>query len=215
MVVRARSLAVLALAAMPLPAHGLIGLLKPTFSCDSSQINWGDGAALNVPGISLVPQPEPDVPAVQFGCSNNLYSAGITGNTFALNFGNFKPANPNDAYDLKLFTDYKESTFLNPDGALQDKWDTYFDMYIELLNADGFVQYKEFVGLKLDSMFGFSTEGKFFMADGSVFLDPTIPGGNAELFLTDTPAVPEPATLALVGSGIAGGILRRKRKARA
>lgn len=229
MVMRARSLAVLAMAAMPLPAFaGTLGSPTPSFMCDGSitmgdgsvvpavsGINWGDGSAFGAP-IALVGDPT----AVEFSCSNNMYSAGIQGNNFAVNFGAFAPSDQflkyELKYELKTF-DYK--VLIGGIDALPCcKYFSNFDIYIDFLNTDGVVQYKEFVGLKLDSAFGYASGGDLkLMADGSVVLDPSIPGGFGTLELYDTPAVPEPASLLLVGSGVASaaGVLRRKRKARA
>lgn len=220
MVVRARSLAAVftGLAAFPLAAHAGNLTMTPNISCTSTDggvvngIDWGDFGSLGAPLIGLTPQPEPDLPAVQFGCNGSMYSVGIQGSDFAVNFGDIVITKPVDKSTPLLFTsNYK----LMIPGTDQWKYFTNFDLYIELFNSDGVLMGKDFVGVKLDSMFGFSSGGDFkLMGDGSVMLDPTIPGGSGVLELYDTPAVPEPATLALVGSGVAAGVLRRKRKAR-
>lgn len=232
MVVRARSLvAVLSgMAAFPLAAHASFSFGKPSFSCNAdsfvSGINWGDGSSLGAPMVA-VDQGAINLPAVQtqFGCSNNMYSAGLQGNNFAVNFGNFTPPDPNLKYelkyDLKLDTfDYKE--FVGGIGVAPElKFFSNFNMYLDVkaFNVDGLMvnEYKEFVGLKLDSLFGYASGGDLkLMGDGSVELDPTIPGGFGVLSFYDTP-VPEPTSMLLVGSGLASAAatLRRKRKAKA
>lgn len=224
MVVRARSLAVLAgIATLPLAAQAAKTPGPPEISCSEglvSGINWGDGSSFGVPAVQVTKDPGPtQLPAVQFGCSNNMYSAGVEGDSFAVNFGNFYPPDPGFKYEVKMDTAYKEFVFDNPDGGLQKEYVSYFDLYINLYkeNSDGFLvfDYKDFIGVKLNSLFGFAGGGEFkIMGDGSVRLDPSIPGGIGELFLYDTPQVPEPATLALVGSGVAAGVLRRKKRSK-
>lgn len=217
MVVRARSaLALLSgLAAFPLASHAAVSdYFPPTFGCSTdggvvATIDWGDFGSAGAPMIIT----DGTLPAVQFGCNGSMYSAGIQGSDFAVNFGDIVIPKTVDKSTPILFTsDHKQMV---PGTENEWMYFTNFDMYIELFNSDGALMGKDFVGIKLDSMFGFADGGVFqVMGDGSVRLDPTIPGGSGVLELYSTPAVPEPATLALVGGGIAGGILRRKRKAR-
>ncbi|HVP44001.1 MAG TPA: PEP-CTERM sorting domain-containing protein [Terriglobales bacterium] len=225
MVVRARSLvAVLSgVAAFPLAAHAANPgpIQTPSLSCNSdnfvSGINWGDGSSTGVPAVQSQPGPV----QTPFSCANNMYSAGVQGDSFVLNFGNLlPPPDPDLKYELKyelLSTSYKEMVVGTP-----DKWHTTtdFDMYISFYKED-VLQYKDFIGLKVDSMFGdaLSPNNAFLVnEEGQLVLDPPLPGGGfAELELYNTPQVPEPGTLALVGTGLAGvaGVLRRKRKAKA
>ena len=226
MVVRARSVAAVlsGIAAFPLAAHASFSFGMPSFSCSTdggvvAGINWGDKSSMGSPMISTDLTISGNLPAVQFGCSNKVYSAGVEGKEFQVNFGMFQPPDPLIKFDgVSLANDYKEIKFFNADGLPQMKWDTFYDLWLNVdkWNGDGWVfDHKDFIGIKLDSGVGFASPGSFVVVDGSVFLDPSIPGGSAVVSLYNTPEVPEPATLLLFGTGAAAGVLRRKRKSKA
>jgi hypothetical protein len=236
MVVRvtsAASIMALAVAAWPFPAQAQSP--TPKISCTTpgaatlaavipstvNAINWGDGFGFGAPNILV-----DALPAVQFNCNGGMYSADVTGNKFSVNFGPIGvPGDPSYkvfpgqfTYDLVGTQEYKEQ---KPDGQLTV---TEFDLAVSVhkWNFDGFLalDHKDYIVIKMDSAFGdaLSDTNKLFFnqADGSVSLDPPIPGGpggSGTIELSTTPtAAPEPATFALLGTGLlaAARVLRRK-----
>jgi hypothetical protein len=224
MVVRVRHVAALAVAASALPFSAHAATIAPpsptpNIGCSNgaaSSINWGDGFSFGEPTVSVqnpnaVTAP---LPAVQFGCSDNMYSTPLlTGSTFAVNFG--VPGTTPSGDQLKWFldtTDYKESKL----GVEYDV--TEFDIYAEFLKIDtGALDHKDFIGVKMDSTSGFALSDSNNIAvngDGSVSLDPPIPGNNGFVELIPVPGapVPEPTSFVLFGTGLlaAAQVLRRK-----
>ena len=231
MVVRvtsAASIMALAVAAWPFPAQAQsptpniscttpgAGTLAAVIPSTVNAINWGDGLSFGSPNISV----DGAVPGVQFNCNGGMYSHDVSGNKFSVNFG---PIGSQDqkifpgefTYDLVGTQEYKE---LKIDTTLTV---TEFDLAVSVhkVNVDGFlaVDHKDYIVIKMDSAFGdaVSDTNKVFVneADGSVVLDPPIPGGFGTVELSTTPtATPEPGTLALFGSGLlaAARVLRRK-----
>jgi PEP-CTERM motif-containing protein len=232
MVVRvtsAASIMALAVAAWPFPAQAQesptptigcttpnVGALAEVAPSTVSSINWGDGLSLGAPNILV-----DTVPGVQFNCNGGMYSADVSGKEFSVNFG---PTNPSDAF-LKLGAEVKWE-LSGTQEYKEQKVDvqltvTEFDLVAKVYvkNADGalVLENKDYIVVKMDSAFGdaVSDTNKVFVneADGSVVLDPPIPGGFGTVELSTTPtATPEPGTLALFGSGLlaAARVLRRK-----
>jgi hypothetical protein len=227
MVVRvhsAASIAALAIAAWPFSAHAQAPSPTPNIGCANpttgaltggnggtvSTINWGDGFSLGAPNVLV-----DTLPAVQFGCSANMFSVPLQGSMFAVNFG---MGGTIPGLENKWFlatTEYKEFKFDVEFNV------TEFDISANFykVNVDGVsvFDHKDFIGVTYDSLFGDALSANntlFVNANGELVLDPPIGGGSGVLELITTPGAPtpEPATFALLGTGLlaAARVLRRK-----
>lgn len=225
MVVRVRSVAALAaVAALPFAAHATDLSPTPIIGCNADGlvdgINWGDGFSLGAPSVSVTPSVSAAsvlLPAVQsFNCSDNMYSTGVRGSMFAVNFGTPGTTPSGDKLQWKFdTTGYQESKF-------DAKYNvTEFDIYANFVKiGTGALDNKDFIGIKYWSTLGdaLSPENKLFLnANGELVLDPPIGGGSGILELTPTPGapVPEPATFVLFGTGLLAAAQALRRKSRA
>jgi hypothetical protein len=228
MVVRvtsAASIMALAVAAWPFPAQAQSP--TPNITCTTpgagplaavapstvNGINWGDGFGFGAPNILV-----DALPAVQFNCNGGMYSADVTGHKFSVNFG------PIGSQDLKIFPGEFKFDLAGTQVYSEQKVNvqltvTEFDLSMgvyKVIDGTLALDHKDDVFLKIDSAFGdaLSDTNKLFVdGNGNVVFDAPIPGGSGTIELSTTPtAAPEPATFALLGTGLlaAARVLRRK-----
>jgi len=223
------SIAALAVAAFPISAHAQEP--TPNIGCTTTPatsalasfapntvnaITWGDGFSLGMPSVSV-----DNSPAMLFGCSDNMYSVGVQGSMFAVNFG-LVGTIPGTEWKWQVGTnEYKEFKYDAEHKISIEHKITEFDIFANgyKVNSDGVfvLDHKDFIGMKYDSLLGdaLSSDNKLFVnAKGELVLDPPIGGGSGVLELITTPGAPtpEPATLTLFGAGLlaAARVLRRK-----
>jgi len=229
---KTESLALAALAAAPVAAVAAVvvpptpSYEAPSFSCDAASsggsINWGDG-------LSVMPEIGTD----PLSCANGAFEETIklTNDTLTLNLNELKSTAGATIYD----------DFLKIDGlkgeSLDDKHkDLYLDTYLESSNSYTKSDFKisDFVGIKIDSTeeffkldsWSFNSEFKVIslnfgpdvdiktFAAFDAFADLTPSEVTVSLYSTPE-AVPEPATIGLLGTGLLGLAMRLRRRTKA
>jgi hypothetical protein len=227
---KTESLALAALAAAPVAAVAAVvvpptpGYETPSFSCDAASsggsINWGDG-------LSMMPEIGSD----PLSCKNGAFEETIklTDGTLTLNLNELKSAADGTLYDLKIDGIKGESQ--------DDKHkDTYLDSYLESINSytGADIKVTDFAGIKIDSSeeffkvdsWSFNSEftqvslkfspdvGIKTFAAFDAFADLTPSEVTVSLYSTPE-AVPEPATIGLLGTGLLGLAMRLRRRTKA
>jgi PEP-CTERM motif len=227
---KSESLTLAALAAAPVAAIGAVvvppvqGYETPSFSCDAASgggsVNWGDG-------LSVMPEIGTD----PLSCANGVFEETIklTNDTLTLNLNELKSGAGETLYDLKIDGIKGESQ--------DDKHkDALFDTYLESSNSYTKSDFKisDFVGIKIDSSEEFfKFDSSSFNSDFKVislnfspdvdiktfaafdaFADLTPSEVTVSLYSTPE-AVPEPATIGLLGTGLLGLAMRLRRRTKA
>lgn len=225
MVVRVRSLAALSVALTAVPALSHADVTNtPTFNCPAGgtlqSVNWGDGTAFNAVNLQATSTDGGFQTGIEFGCSDSggpyyYFNHGDGSHTideFGVNFGTIAEEK---SFVFNFDTVNQKMDVYDPaSGKVTPEYFTNFNLYLTETDPFG-AKFRDFIGVKIESLYGFSTAKWFGLdANSQLIFDPTIPGDvEATVSLTDTP-VPEPSALVLMASGLAAAVevLRRKRR---
>lgn len=215
---RSRTLFTVAAAAVVPTLSHAAAFSTPSFSCTSdpaapstlSSIDWGDFSS-NSSIIIVLDKSHSEEQS--FGCSNGTPSKFLSGGTnFQIEFS-APPAGTGLKWDVGDKFHEKDFTEEDPAGKVYNvaMFDVYMPYDAGAKLGDNFlgIQWKWISGEAAPGAPSFSLD-----AAGNLILDPSIPPSGVTVSLYNTPQVPEPGSMLLLGAGMAGltALWRKKRR---